>query len=137
MLDTDDGIKKSTLDLIMDLEQSGSPEERARRAHARAVVRSRVSLASCNYSQRTGPPTPGVTGDVSAGGCLVLVEVPLAVGDIYQVTWDREHVDSPPVLARCVRCRYIRDDAFEAGFAFFTPLEASCLHEDEPDQSLI
>ncbi len=29
------------------------------------------------------------------------------------------------------------DDAFEAGFAFFTPLEASCLHEDEPDQSLI
>jgi len=137
MDDTDCSIKKSTLDLIMELERSTSPQETARRAHTRTEVRSSVTLESCNYSERTVPPHRGVTGDVSSGGCLLLLEEPLNVGNIYEITWDRTHVDSPAVLGRCVRCRYIRSDAFEAGFQFFAPLEASCLEPDDAGDSLI
>ncbi len=65
----------------------------------------------------------GVTGDISRGGCLVLAPTPLQVGDIYRLTFDRALLDLPLTFARCMRCRLIREDAFESGFAFFAPIE--------------
>ena len=64
----------------------------------------------------------GVSGDVSSGGCLLLVATPLMVGDIYWLTFDRSVIDLPPAFGRCLRCRLIREDAFEAGFKFLSPV---------------
>jgi hypothetical protein len=67
----------------------------------------------------------GVTGDVSAGGCQVLFPIPLGVGDIYLLTFDKSKVAVDSVFARCLRCRLIREDAYEAGFKFFDPIDVS------------
>jgi hypothetical protein len=64
----------------------------------------------------------GVSGDISEGGCNVLLPIPMRVGDIYRLTWDREEVDLGLTFARCVRCRLVREDVFEAGFAFFVSI---------------
>ena len=47
---------------------------------------------------------------------------PVTVGDVYRLQFDKASIDLPLVFARCLRCRLVREDAFEAGFTFFTPI---------------
>jgi len=56
-----------------------------------------------------------VTADISNGGCMVLASRAILPGDLYQITiFDQlDHVG--PLLARCMRCRMVQDDAFEVG----------------------
>ena len=69
----------------------------------------------------------GVTGDISEGGCSAVFPIPTRVGDVYRLQFERKQLDLPLTFARCVRCRLIREDAYEAGFAFFS---AICLPEN-------
>ncbi|MEO1128941.1 MAG: hypothetical protein AAFX05_04435, partial [Planctomycetota bacterium] len=56
------------------------------------------------------------------------------IGDIYLVSLDRTKLDLTPIFVRCLRCRLVRDDAFEAGLKFFNtidlPVEAAA--EQQP-----
>jgi len=65
----------------------------------------------------------GISGDISEGGMSGLFPLPVNVGDIYRLTFDRQTVDLPMLYARCVRCRFIRENAYEAGFAFFALIQ--------------
>jgi hypothetical protein len=56
-----------------------------------------------------------------------LLPLPLLVGDVYRLQFERNTLDLPLTFARCVRCRLVREDAFEVGFAFFS---AICLPEE-------
>lgn len=106
---------------------ANTPEELSRRrAHFRLIVKAEVVLQSGNASELLSFKVKGVTGDVSAGGCLCVFPIPVHVGDIYRLGFDRRQLDIPLTFARCVRCRLIREDAYEAGFAFFSSI---CLPE--------
>lgn len=112
--------------LLRDLERNTPEEIRRQRAHFRLSIKASVILQPGNASQLTAVKLKGITGDVSEGGCSALFPLPLQVGDIYRLAFDRKMLDLPLTFARCVRCRLIREDAFEAGFAFFS---AICLPE--------
>jgi hypothetical protein len=48
---------------------------------------------------------------------------PMLVGDVYQLRFAKGELDLPIVYARCLRCRLVREDAFESGFVFFEKIE--------------
>ncbi len=112
--------------VLRDLERNTPEEIRRQRAHFRLAIKTGVVLQPGNGSQLLSLKVKGVTGDVSAGGCSALFPISITVGDIYRLQFDRKALDLPLTFARCVRCRLVREDAYEAGFAFFSPI---CLPE--------
>jgi hypothetical protein len=48
--------------------------------------------------------------------------MPVIAGDIYRLVFDRETLDLPMTFAQCMRCRQLRENAFEVGFRFFVPV---------------
>ena len=115
------GLGKA-LDLLQELERNTSDEVRKQRLHARITIKIGITLQPGNVSDRMKLKMQGVTSDVSQGGCMALFPLPCTVGDVYQLTFDKSVLDAPVTFARCVRCRLIREDAFEAGFSFFRPI---------------
>lgn len=109
-------------EMLRDLERSTSDEIRRQRAHFRIAVKAGVVLQPGNASEMLQLKVKGVTGDVSQGGCSALFPIPIQVGDIYRMQFDRQTLDLPLTFVRCVRCRLIREDSFEAGFTFFSPI---------------
>ena len=114
-----------SLALLRELEANKPDEIRQQRADERIVIKSRILLQPGNAGDLHRMKVQGVTGDISRRGCLILVPSPLRVGDLYRLTFDRSSLDLPMAFARCLRCRLIREDAFESGFEFFTPVELS------------
>ena len=110
-------------DLLQELEQNTPEEIRRQRAHFRLAVKIKVTLLPGNASELLKFRVQGVTGDVSEGGCKALFPTPVRVGDVYRLEFDRPSMDLPLTFARCMRCVMLREDAFEAGFRFFTPIE--------------
>lgn len=109
-------------DMLQELERNTPAEIARRRVHFRVAVKARVTLRPGNASERLKFKAQCVTGDLSEGGCRVLAPVPLRVGDIYLLDFDRQALDLPLTYARCVRCSLLREDAYESGFAFFSPV---------------
>ncbi len=109
-------------DLLQELGRNTTAEIQRQRAHFRRVIKTAVVLQSGNATDLLKFKLKGVTGDVSEGGCSALFPLPPRVGDVYRMEFDRQTVDLPLTFARCVRCRLVREDAFEAGFAFFKPI---------------
>ena len=124
--------KDEAFQLLQELEGNTTDEIRRQRAHFRLVTKAGVILQAGNASELLSFKVKGVTGDISEGGCSVLFPIPPRVGDIYRLQFDRASLDLPLTFARCVRCRLVREDAFEAGFAFF---KAICLPENLATQS--
>ena len=108
--------------LLTELQRRTPDALRRERAHTRITVRAKVLVQPGNMSQRLDMKLQGVSGDVSAGGCQLLVPLPVGVGDIFWLAFDRTTLDIAPIYARCLRCREVRADAFEAGFAFFNKI---------------
>lgn len=92
------------------------------RTSGRIELRCKVLLRSGNASQRDAPPLEGTTADVSKGGCQLVVNRPLWVGDYFLLEFDREHLDVPATMSRCLRCRMINEEAFEIGMKFNEPM---------------
>jgi hypothetical protein len=45
------------------------------------------------------------------------------VGDTFRIEIESKSPRIPPVRARCLRCRLVREDAFEAAFSFSAPID--------------
>jgi hypothetical protein len=114
--------KDEAFNLLQELERNTSDEIRRQRRHFRLLIKAGVVLQSGNASELLDYKIKGVTGDISEGGCSVLFPIPVHVGDVYRLTFDRKVVELPLTFARCLRCRLVREDAYEAGFTFFTPI---------------
>lgn len=114
--------QEQAFDLLQELGRNTSAEIQRQRAHFRRVIKAGVVLQGGNASDLLKFKLKGVSGDVSEGGCSILFPLPPRVGDIYRLSFDRQAIDLPLIFARCVRCRLVREDAFEAGFAFFKPI---------------
>ncbi len=113
------------LEAIAEIEQSTPDNIKQMRSSARISIRAKVLAQPANASQRNSFQTQGVLGDISHGGCLILFTEPLRVGDIYRLTFDKNLLHVEPTFGRCLRCRLIREDAFEAGFSFFNRVDLS------------
>ena len=109
-------------ELLGELERNTSEEIRRRRSHFRVEVKARITIQPGNASDLAKLKTQGTTGDLSEGGCRALFPLPVRVGDVYRLSFDERRIDLPITFARCLRCRLLREDAFEAGFAFFAPI---------------
>lgn len=114
--------KESAFDLLQELERNTPEEIRQQRTRFRVAVKAKVALQPGNASELLKYKVQGVSGDVSEGGCRILFPTPVAVGDVYRLAFDRTAFDLPLTFARCLRCRLLREDAFEAGFQFFSPI---------------
>jgi hypothetical protein len=109
-------------DLLRDLSANTSEKVVRQRADFRLAVKAGVILQPGNASDLLKLKLKGVTGDISAGGCNAVFPLPTNVGDVYRLRFDHETLDLPLVFARCVRCRLVREDAYEVGFSFFTKI---------------
>ncbi|RME36723.1 MAG: PilZ domain-containing protein [Planctomycetota bacterium] len=114
-------------DLVQELSANTPEELRRKRAHFRMAIRVEVTAQPGNASDLDRFQVRGMTGDISQGGLSAIFPRPVRVGDVYRLQFDRRRLDVPLTFARCVRCRLIREDAFEAGFAFFSEI---CLPEN-------
>ena len=109
-------------DTLKELGGETSDHARQRRAHERFVLKVKVVLQPGNSSEFLSFKVQGVSGDISVGGCQALFPVPVQVGDVYRLHFDKEQLDLPMLFVRCRRCRLINEDGFEAGFSFFSPI---------------
>jgi c-di-GMP-binding flagellar brake protein YcgR len=116
-------------DLIAELATNTRAEVESRRTHARFTVALPIAAAPGNFSDRQRSSITGTSVDLSQGGCLVLFEQAVQVGDIYLLDLAGERSGLPQVYARCVRARMVHDGAMEAGFSFFSQLDANDLRE--------
>lgn len=114
--------EQQAFDLLQELERNTPAEVRRLRHHFRIAIKAAVVVQPGNASELMSLKIKGVTGDISEGGCSVLLPLPPRVGDIYRLGFDRKEFDLPLTFARCVRCRLIKEDTFEAGFSFFAPI---------------
>ncbi|MCA9273823.1 MAG: PilZ domain-containing protein [Phycisphaerales bacterium] len=110
-------------DLLKELEQQTPEAIRRMRSSERHEVQSAVKVRPANASDFGQATVEGLTGDVSPGGCRVMTSVPLRVGDVYRLEIEKGELDLPILFARCLRCRLVREDAFESGFAFFNTIK--------------
>lgn len=126
----DESRESDTIEILKELEQSTPDSLATQRAHRRVSMRLNVVVVSGNQSERHDFRLQGVSGDVSDGGCQLLLPEPLRVGDIYLIHFPRETLDISPPLAKCLRVRLVRDDAYEANLKFLGHVDvASALAE--------
>lgn len=117
------GLDKTSIEALAELERNTPDSVKKMRSHERLTVRCKVIVQPGNASDRIQMKVQGVTGDMSATGTQVLLPVPIGVGDIFRISFDRTVINVAPTFARCMRCRVVRDDAFETGFSFFSPID--------------
>ena len=112
----------NAFDLLQELERNTPDEIRRQRVHFRLAIKTQLTLQPGNASDLLKFKMQGTTGDLSEGGCRALFPMPVHVGDIYRLQFDKEQLNLPLTFARCVRCYLLREDAYETSFSFFTPL---------------
>lgn len=135
---TPEQLTPDQVELLREMEQSKPDSVKKLRAHTRVSIQSRIIAQPGNYSDRLKLKLQGMTGDISPGGCQTLFSMPISVGDIYLISFTREEIDLSPVYARCMRCRIVREGAFEAGFMFFSPVDlSSAIPQNNESASLI
>jgi hypothetical protein len=123
------------LEALSELTENTSEAIVRQRASQRVQVQTKVAIRPGNSSQRHQLVIEGLTGDISNGGCQVLIGRPILAGDVYWLTFSDEHVSIGALFARCMRCRVVRDDTFEAGFRFFHDIDlASALRQQGDHQ---
>lgn len=117
-------VKELDPELLEELAHQSLREIRKVRRHERIEVKLAVQLRPANSSDLGRYNSKGSTKDISVGGCRCIVSKAPRVGDIYRVQFRDEQHSLPMAFARCVRCRFVHEDAFDCSFMFLTPLEA-------------
>ena len=123
------------LEAMADLERNTSQEIIRQRASERVDIRTKVLIQAGNSSERHCFTVEGVTADISNGGSMVLTGRPIMPGDVFHVTFPATDIAIDSLLARCMRCRMVREDAFEIGFRFLNDIDlASALDSSDGQQ---
>ena len=129
-------LDDDVLDSLADLERNKSDVVKRARSTRRIQIKSKVVAQPANSGDRLDFKVQGTTGDISAGGCQILFPIPLRVGDVYWLTFDKTKVNVDAVFARCLRCRLIREDAYEAGLKFFELIDISAASKHNDSDAL-
>ncbi len=106
------------LDFVKELERQSNTEIKKLRAHERYDREVTVVVQHANSSEMLKFKMKGKTRDISSGGCGAVFPIPITVGDFFRIALESTDLDIPLTFARCMRCRLIREDAYEVGFQF-------------------
>jgi hypothetical protein len=87
------------------------------RTHARVFVR------PANAVDRGQPPVPLQASELSPCDVLGIAELPVMVGSVYHLEFDRTAADVPATLATLIRCTMLGDASFELRFRFLQRVE--------------
>ena len=117
------GQDEDSLKLLEELALNHVDDVKEKRINGRFKLKTPCWVSPGNLSQRAEFSYEGSTRDLSVGGLLAVLSNPLAVGDIYHVTFDRQVLDVAPLTACCTKCRMVEEDVFEIALAFFAPVE--------------
>ncbi len=96
---------------------------KSRRIKNRVELNCGVSVKPANASDRGTFRIAGRCRDVSPTGGRLVLDRPMAVGDIYLVNFEGEQFRLDPTFVRCMRCHLIREDSFECGVSFLSPVD--------------
>jgi len=110
-------------DILQDIERTTNETIKNRRQSERIVLKTKVILQPGNSSELLTQKIQGITKDISTYGCGAMFPIPLMVGDTYRLSFESEPLALPLVFARCSRCQLIKEDVYEAGFAFFARIQ--------------
>jgi len=117
--------KSPEAQLIAELERQSLSEIKKLRTYERRETKIGVDLWPGNSSAHDDLHLSGKTNDISEGGCSAVFSAAVLPGDIYRLAFDSKSIELPIVFARAMRCRMLREDAFEVGFRFFSPVKLS------------
>ena len=120
---SNESLVHNILDSLSELEANTSEEIKRQRTHARFAFQCNVTVHPGNSRERTAPAVDAVMRDVSENGCQIVSPVPIGVGDVFWMVFDPATAKIEPAFCRCVRCWLVREDAFQAGFRFLSPIE--------------
>jgi c-di-GMP-binding flagellar brake protein YcgR len=115
-------VDDEAIGMLQELSANTPEEVQRKRAYFRLTIKAGVIAQPGNASDLVKLKIQGTTVDLSEGGLSAVFPGPIRVGDVYRLVFDPVHLDLPLTFARCVRCRLIHEDAFEAGFAFFSTI---------------
>ncbi len=110
-------------EVVENLERQQIQDVLTGRTHERLETALKVCVRPGNTSENLRFELHGVTADLSRGGCRLILPAPAAVGDVFRIEFESSTPLLPLVFARCLRCRLMREDAFEVGFSFFAPID--------------
>lgn len=130
-----EGISESdsaveTLEAVASLESNNATAVKFARKHHRFEIRTQVLVQPSDSIDRDGADWRGECHDISNGGCRLLLNKPLQLGSIYWIQFKPSTVTLDPVFARCVRGCLLRENAFEFGMSFLTPIELPSQSDD-------
>ena len=111
-------LDEHALHALQDLEKNKPDSIKQSRRSERLRIKVPVVARPGDSGRRTSFSADGITADMSAGGCQILFPVPVYVGHFYQLTFEKGRLPFDSLIARCLRCRLIREDAYEAGMSF-------------------
>ncbi len=109
--------------LLMQLKANTPENLLSQRSSTRLELRIAVLMRPGNASERQAEPIQATSADISEGGCQLITDRPIWVGEFILLEFDRAELDIDPVMARCLRCRLLTEQKFECGFKFSTPIE--------------
>jgi hypothetical protein len=115
------------LQAIAELEHNTNDSILAQRASERLEIRTKVLVRPANASQRHQFVVECVTADMSNGGCMVLATRPLLPGDLFWLSFDDTQIRIGSLFERCLRCRFVREEAYEVGFRFLNDIDLSSI----------
>ena len=113
----------ATLEAVNTLQSNNAQAIEMQRKHHRFEIRTRVIVHPSDSIDRGSSNWLGECHDISKGGCRLLTEKPLQLGSVYWIEFEPTRVKLDPVFARCVRGNLLRENAFEFGMSFLTPIE--------------
>lgn len=110
---------------LIELERNTAVEIKRQRDSVRVTQAWPVAIRAANPSERFKWQIDGYSADLSEGGARLLLPLPILVGDYYQLGFTGHEDALEPVVGQCLRCRMLREDAFEVGFRFLEKLPLS------------
>jgi hypothetical protein len=123
----------NALEALSELAENTSDAIVRQRVSERVQIRAKVTIRPGNSSRRHEYAIDGLTGDISNGGCQVLIGCPILPGDVYWLSVTDKNLALGSLLARCMRCRMVREDTFEAGFRFFNEIDLAGAIQQQND----
>ncbi len=113
-----------TIEAVQSLQSSNEEAIMAQRKHTRFEIRTKVIIHPSDCIDRGSMQWLAECHDISKGGCRLLTQKPVQIGSIYWIQFQpTKDTKLDPVFARCVRGQLLRENAFEFGMCFLTPIE--------------
>lgn len=114
-----------------------APVRTPNRKGGRIPLVAKIILRPANASQRSSMEIAGRCRDVSEKGIGTIVNEPTIVGDFYWVEIDSDELQFQNGICRCIRCQFLREDAFEVGFEFLTETSPKLKESEEATEELL